>query len=66
MSLKKVGALWKKQDKNTGEFLSGMLDLGILGQARLMVFPNRFKKAENQPDATIQLVIGQKDDETPF
>ena len=65
MSLKKVGVLWKKKDKNDKEFYSGVLDAGVLGHITVMVFPNSFKENEDQPDATINLVVGQKE-ETPF
>ena len=56
MALKKIGVMWKKKDKNDKEFLSGALDLGVLGTVKLMLFQNNNKKAENDPDCTIHLL----------
>ena len=56
MALKKIGALWTKESKKGGEFLSGTLDLGVLGEVRIMVFKNE-KTEENHPDYTVQLVV---------
>lgn len=61
MALKPVGALWKKQDKNKKDYLSGNLDLGALGEARIMVFPNEKKEGE-QPDYRISLVADDKEE----
>lgn len=55
MALKKVGVLWKKDSKQNKEYLTGALDLGALGQSRIMVFANE-KKSDKQPDYTISLV----------
>lgn len=55
MALKKVGSLWKKDSKNNQEYLTGTLDMGALGECRIMVFPNE-KKTEKQPDFTVSLL----------
>lgn len=70
MSFKKIGLLWSKKDKNENPFYSGILDLGILGQVSVMIFPNQRKETPEQPDASIQLVLGPKEEpqgeETPI
>ena len=58
MSLKKVGVLWKKANKDNKEFLSGKLDLGASGQSTIMVFENN-KKEDNHPDYTISMIIDE-------
>jgi hypothetical protein len=55
MSLKKIGVLWKKADKNGNEFYSGTVDCGVLGNVNLAVFPNTFKEG-TQPDFIINLL----------
>ncbi|MDQ5987357.1 MAG: hypothetical protein CSYNP_03097 [Syntrophus sp. SKADARSKE-3] len=60
MSLKKIGALWKKEDKNGNEYFSGNLDLGVLGNVSLAIFPNKNKEGEKQPDFTINLMDNEK------
>ena len=64
MALKRVGALWKKTDKKSREYLSGALDLGALGEARIMVFQND-KQEENYPDYVVSLVTDDPDKEKP-
>lgn len=54
IALKKVGVLWKKDSKNNQEYLSGQLDLGAMGEAKIMVFKNN-KKEDKQPDYSISL-----------
>lgn len=60
MTLKKVGVLWKKEAKNNKEYMTGTLDLGVLGETRIMIFAND-KKEDKHPDYTISLV--SNDDE---
>jgi uncharacterized protein (DUF736 family) len=48
MALKRVGALWNKTDKTGKDYMSGTLELGALGEAKIMVFPNE-KREENHP-----------------
>lgn len=43
--LVKIAALWNGITKNDEPFLSG-----YLGGAKLLIFKNKFKEAENQPD----------------
>lgn len=61
MALKRIGALWTKSDKNGKEYLSGPLDLGALGETRIMVFENE-KAEENHPDFTVHLVTDDKEE----
>jgi uncharacterized protein (DUF736 family) len=61
MGLKRVGALWGKKDKNKKEYLSGTIDLGGLGEMKIMVFKNE-KEEENHPDWVIQLIEDEKED----
>lgn len=62
MSLKQIGSLWQKEDKNGEKYLSGNLDLSVFGSVKVAVFPNK-KKEGNQPDYTIQLATPQKDND---
>ena len=66
----KVGALWKNQSSKDGKaYLAGFVDLGIHGQARVVIFKNELKEKENQPDFHILLSEqngDKKDDEMPF
>ena len=53
--LKSIGALWRKEGKN-GNFLSGTLDLGVLGKVNIAVFTNEKTEGdEKKPDASIML-----------
>jgi uncharacterized protein (DUF736 family) len=61
MALKRVGALWQKIDKKGDEFFSGSLDMGVMGEARVMVFKNE-KAEENHPDMVVSLIVGDKED----
>ena len=51
----KIGALWKKQSKGKTAFLSGVINAGLLGQYRVVVFKNEFKEKDNKPDYHILL-----------
>lgn len=46
-----MGALWKKSGPK-GEYFSGMVEVGD-EKINIVVFPNSYKKAENQPDYRI-------------
>jgi hypothetical protein len=59
MALKKIGVLWKKKDKMDRDFLSGTLDLGVLGTVQLLIFQNN-KIFDDQPDCTIHLVGAER------
>lgn len=52
--MKRVGALWIKQGKD-GEFYSGTLELGALGDVNVMVFPNTRKEKDTEPDFAVCL-----------
>lgn len=46
-----MGALWKKNGPK-GEYFSGMVEIGDQ-KINIVVFPNSYKKSENQPDYRI-------------
>ncbi len=53
MALKTISALWRKEGKK-GSFLSGPIDLGVLGKVNIAVFQNEKTEGdEKKPDATI-------------
>ena len=56
MSLKRIGALWTKTDKNKKEYMSGTLEMGALGHINVMIFPNE-KQEENHPDHSVCLIV---------
>ena len=52
---REIGALWKREGKNQ-RYLSGKLTIGEFGVEKtinVVVFVNRFKDKENQPDFRI-------------
>ena len=61
MALKRIGALWKKKDKKGKEFYSGNIELGALGDIRVMVFENEPKQEDNHPDWIIHLATDEKE-----
>lgn len=60
--LKEIGALWTKTDQKQREYLSGYVDLGILGQKNIMAFPVK-KTGENRPSFTIHILPENKNKE---
>jgi len=53
---KRVGALWANKAKESGKsYLAGYIDLGIFGQAKVVIFKNDKKEKENQPDYNVVL-----------
>lgn len=53
---KQVGALWRHEKDGVGVFLTGVLDLGGLGEVPIAVFQNqRKKKGSKEPDYRIVL-----------
>lgn len=52
---KQIGVLWKKESKDGKKYLSGVLDLGLDGEAHIAIFPNDRKDTEKQPDYRIVL-----------
>jgi len=52
----KIGALWKNQSRDDKiPFLSGLINAGLFGQIRVVVFRNELKKNEKEPDYHILL-----------
>jgi len=49
----------KKGDK----YMSGLIDLGILGQQRILIFKNNNKKSEKSPD--YRMVVPTEGDDDP-
>jgi len=56
MALKRIGVLWKKQDKDGKDYYSGSMDLGVMGDAKVMVFQNERKEETNHPDMLVHLL----------
>jgi hypothetical protein len=55
-SAKPVGALWRHTNDKVGQFLTGTLDLGGLGEVPIAVFKNdRKQEGTKQPDYRIVL-----------
>ena len=55
-SAKQVGALWRHHNDKVGQFLTGILDLGGLGEVPIAVFKNDRKEQDSkQPDYRIVL-----------
>jgi len=49
---REIGALWRRDGKNQ-KFLSGKITIGEFGEEKeiqIVVFSNRFKEKDNQPD----------------
>ena len=61
MALKRIGALWEKTDKKGRDYLSGTIDLGVLGEMNIMIFQND-KVEEHHPDWAIHLVQEDKEE----
>jgi len=58
---KQVGALWRHKNEKVGDFMSGVLDLGGLGEVPIAVFKNdRKEKGKTQPD--FRIVLSQRND----
>lgn len=63
---KNIGVLWVREYEKDGEkrkMLSGEIDLGILGSARIAVFKNSRKEKDNHPDYRIVLSKQQDNQE---
>lgn len=71
-----IGAGWKKVDKNNDTYLSIQIDIPLLGQLRLLLYPNKNKKSENSPDYEVRWLperpqkdyvpMASDDEEVPF
>ena len=58
---KTVGVLWLREYEKDGKkhkMMSGEIDLGALGTAKVAVFKNEKKEKENHPDYRIVLSEG--------
>jgi len=49
-----MGGLWKNEGKN------GVYFSGYFNKAKLLVFPNGYKKADNHPDFIMYITEGDK------
>ncbi len=52
---REIGALWRRNGKNQ-KFLSGKITIGEFGEEKeiqIVIFSNRFKEKDNQPDFRI-------------
>lgn len=58
MTTQRLSALWKRTSKNGAEYLTCSL-----GDARLMIFPNRHKNGERDPDYKVWVVAAQQGEE---
>ncbi len=54
----KLTSLWKNKTEKGQEYFSG-----YLGDAKLMIFPNGYKKEDKHPDYIVYLVPNKKKDE---
>lgn len=55
---KQIGVLWKKTYNKDGEekqFLSGVIDLGAMGEVNIAIFSNDNKKDIKHPDYNVIL-----------
>jgi uncharacterized protein (DUF736 family) len=57
--LLKVTGLWKSEDRNGNMVLSGNLN----GNARIVIFANTHKEAENQPDFNMYVTKNEKSEQ---
>lgn len=51
----KLGSLWSNESKNGATYLSGNL-----GDAKILVFPNSFKKEPKHPDFIVYIASREK------
>jgi len=54
----KITSLWKNKSKSGTEYLSG-----YLGDSKIMVFPNGYKKEDKHPDYVVYIAPNKKKDE---
>jgi len=57
--LVKIGALWKPDNKSD----RGPTLTGKLGDARLVIFPNKYKETDNHPDYVLYVENPKKREE---
>ena len=58
--LVEIGGLWKNEGKD-GEYFSGKL-----GQAKLLIFANKYKKTDKHPDFRMYVTKVEKKEESDF
>ena len=51
----KLGGLWENESKDGKKYFSGSL-----GGAKILIFPNKFKEQDNQPDYQMYVAEKQK------
>ena len=56
--LVEIGGLWLNESKGGEKYFSGSL-----GSARLIIFKNKFKEADNQPDYRLYVAPRKKDND---
>lgn len=56
-----IGGLWKNKTSAGKPYLAG-----YLGNARLLVFPNGFKKEDKQPDYVLYVAPGKPREDDSF
>lgn len=63
--LKKIGALWLRSAKNTGnKYMSGVVDIDNDGNSlRVVVFKNGYKEEAKHPDYVIYIQEEEHDDQ---
>jgi hypothetical protein len=59
MAFKKIGVLWKNKNKQDVEYLTGKIDLGVLGSFTVAIFQNK-KKSDDQPDCNMCLMTNEE------
>lgn len=62
----RIGAGWKKKDKNNDTYLSCKIDIPLLGTLSFAMFANKDKQNDNQPDYVISWGQQKNNDEVPF
>ena len=59
----KLGALWKRMNKNGDEFFSGVLENGDGTKTKIVIFKNGFKDKDNQPD---YMILKRREQQSTF
>lgn len=48
-----IGAGWKKRDRNNNQYLSVVINIPLLGDLNLMIYPAKEKKGITSPDYNV-------------
>ena len=59
----KLGALWKRMNKNGDEFFSGVLENSDGTKTKIVIFKNGFKDKDNQPD---YMILKRREQQSTF